>query len=72
MSRPLSTLAAACDRHGVSGRAAASITTSLLQDMQMMSKDNKIKVIDRSKVKITKYMKIFHAFCNVFFKIVKN
>ena len=45
---PSSTLAAACDRHGVSDRAAAPIATAVMQDKQMLSQDNKGQVIDRS------------------------
>ena len=47
---PSSTLAAACDRHGVSDRAAAPIATGVMQD-------NKGKVIDRSQVRKERHKK---------------
>ena len=47
----LPTLDTACDRHGVSDRAAASLTTAVLQDMQVINQGNKSQVIDRSKVR---------------------
>ena len=62
---PLSTLAAACDRYGVSNQAVASIATAVLQDMLMMSLDSKSKVIDRSKVKRERH-KIREEFSRVF------
>ena len=46
-----STLADACKRHGVSDQPAASIATAVLQHAQMMSLDNKSKVIGGSKLK---------------------
>ena len=65
-----STLAAACKRHGVSDQAAASIATAVLQHVQMMSLDNKSKVIGGSKLKreLHKMRKKFHVFCVVHLK----
>ena len=51
MRLSLPTLATACDRHGVSDRAAASLGTAVLQDMQVINQGNKSQVIDRSKVR---------------------
>ena len=49
MSMAMLTLTAGCDRHCISNRAVASTATAKLQDMQMMSQDNRSKVIDRGK-----------------------
>ena len=51
MRLSLPTLATVCDRHGVSDRAAASLATAVLQDMQVINQGNKSQVIDRSKVR---------------------
>ena len=47
----LSSLALACDRHGVSDRAAAGIASALLQDVGIIHEGDVSKVIDRSKVR---------------------
>jgi hypothetical protein len=51
MRVPLPSLAMTCDRYGVSDRAAAAIGTSVLQDVGVVKKDDKSKVIDRSKLR---------------------
>ena len=51
MRMALPALAAACDRHGVSDRAVASLATAVLRDMQIISQNNPSQVIDRSKVR---------------------
>ena len=43
--------AMACDRHGLSDRAAASITTAVLHDFGIVTADDSSKIIDRSKVR---------------------
>ena len=53
----LPTLAAACDRHGVSDRAAATLATAVLQDMQIVHKGDTTQVIDRSKVRRERHKK---------------
>ena len=53
----LPTLPAACDRHGVSDRAAATLATAVLQDMQIVHKGDTTQVIDRSKVKRERHKK---------------
>ena len=53
----LPTLDAACDRHGVSDRAAATLATAVLQDMQIVHKGDTTKVIDRSKVRRERHEK---------------
>ena len=47
----LPSLALACDRHGVSDRAAAGIASAVLQDVGIIHEDDVSKVIDRSKVR---------------------
>ena len=47
----LPSLALACDRHGVSDRAAAGIASAVLQDVGVIHKDDVSKVIDRNKVR---------------------
>ena len=47
----LPSLAIACDRHGVSDRAAAGIVSAVLQDIGIIHSEDKTKVIDRSKVR---------------------
>lgn len=47
----LPSLAIACDRTGVSDRAAAIIASSALQDLGIITKDNPAEVIDRSKLR---------------------
>ena len=47
----LPSVALACGRHGLSDRAAASITSAVLQDMGIVHKDDVIHVIDRSKIR---------------------
>ena len=51
MRMALPALAAACDRHGVFDRAAASLATAVLRDMQIISLSNPRQVIDQSKVR---------------------
>ena len=51
MRLSLPTVATACDRHGLSDRAASSLATAVLQDMGIVSQGNKSQVIDRSKVR---------------------
>ena len=51
MRMALPALAAACDWHGVSDRAAASLATAVLEDMQIISESNLSQVIDRCKVR---------------------
>ena len=53
----LPTLAAACDRHGVSDRAAATLATAVLQDMQIVHQGDTTQVIDRSKVRRERHKK---------------
>ena len=47
----LPAVAMAYDRHGLSDRAAASITTAVLHDFGIVTADDSSKVIDRSKVR---------------------
>ena len=47
----LPSLALACDRHGVSDRAAAGIASAVLQDVGIIHQDDATKVIDRNKVR---------------------
>ena len=49
--KKLPTLATACDRHGVSDRAAAAIASAVLQDFGVLSKEHSFNVIDRSKIR---------------------
>ena len=51
MSAHLPALAAACDRTGVSDRAAAVLVSAVLQNMKMVSPNERSKVIDRSKIR---------------------
>ena len=53
----LPTLAVACDRHGVSDRAAATLATAVLQGMQIVHKSDTTQVIDRSKVRRERHKK---------------
>ena len=53
----LPTLAAACDRHGVSDRAAATLATAVLQDRQIVHQGDTTQVIDRSKVRRERHKK---------------
>ena len=57
MRLSLPTLATACDRHGVSDQAAASLVTAVLQDLQVINQGNKSQVIDRSKVRRERHKK---------------
>ena len=50
-SKTFSKLASACDRTGVSDRAAAIIASSVLHDIEGCSKTNPALVVDRSKVR---------------------
>jgi hypothetical protein len=47
----LATLARACDRHQVSDRAAAAISSAVLQDFGVITQEETSSVIDRSKVR---------------------
>lgn len=47
----LNTVAQVCDRYGLSDRAAAAITSAVLQDVGLISESNKNSVIDRSKIR---------------------
>ena len=47
----LPTLASACDRVGVSDRAAALIVNSLLQDIGAVSSQDTSEVVDRNKIR---------------------
>lgn len=47
----LPTVASACDRTGVSDRAAAAIASAVLKDVGIITEDNKSKVIDRMKIR---------------------
>lgn len=51
MTVRLPSLAKACDRTGISDRAAAIIASSVLQDMRIVSPNDTSKVIDRSKIR---------------------
>ena len=51
MTLRLPSLAKACDRTGVSDRAAAIIASSVLQNMGIVSPNDTSKVIDRSKIR---------------------
>lgn len=56
-SRKLPTLARACDRHGVSDRAAAAIASAVLEDFGILSKEDCFNVIDRNKVRRSRQTK---------------
>ena len=47
----LPTLASSCDRHGLSDRAAASITSAVLQNIGIIHEGDISQVIDRSKIR---------------------
>jgi len=47
----LPTVARACDRLGISDRAAAAIAAAVLQDFGIVSKEDSFKVVDRNKVR---------------------
>lgn len=47
----LPTVAAICDRTGVSDRVAAAIASAVLKDVGIISEENKTKVIDRMKIR---------------------
>ncbi|VEN46785.1 unnamed protein product [Callosobruchus maculatus] len=51
MRQKLSSFARECDRHGISDRTAASISSALLQDIGFISETDTSKVIDRNKVR---------------------
>jgi hypothetical protein len=51
MRQKLSTFSRECDRHGVSDRAAASLSSALMQDLGLVCETNTEKVIDRNKVR---------------------
>ena len=47
----LSSVASACDRHGLSDRAAASIASAVLQDVGIIHDGDVSQVVDRSKIR---------------------
>jgi hypothetical protein len=47
----LPTLAVTCDRYGISDRASAAIASAVLTDVGFISKEDRTRVIDRSKVR---------------------
>ena len=47
----VSALASACDRHDISGRSAAAITSAVLQDFCLIDEYNQDNVVDQSKVR---------------------
>lgn len=51
MRLALPSLAQACDRTGVSDRSAAIIANAVLKDVGLISKEEKSKIIDRSKIR---------------------
>lgn len=51
MRLKLPSVALACDRTGVSDRAAALIANAVLEDLGMVSKDNSAMTIDRMKIR---------------------
>lgn len=51
MRGKLQNLASACDRTGISDRSAAFIVNAALVDLNVISKENVNKVIDRSKIR---------------------
>lgn len=51
MRTVLSTLARECDRTSISDRSAAKISTAVLTDMGIISKEEKSSVIDRHKIR---------------------
>ena len=55
----LPTLAAACDRVGVSDRGAALLASSLLQDIGVVCSNDTSDVIDRNKVRRARQRKRF-------------
>ena len=50
MRSPLLSLAQACDRVGVSSRGAAFIACAVLEDINIISKGDQSKVIDKNKI----------------------
>ena len=51
LRRRLPSLAQACDRHGVSDRAAAAIASAVLQDFCVISDTNLSNVVDQNKIR---------------------
>jgi len=51
MRMELSSFASSCDRYGVSDRVAATIASSMLQDVGLLSTQSPSKVIDRCKIR---------------------
>ena len=47
----MDSLALMCDKTGVSGRAAASIASAVLEDLNLIDKDNTDSIEDRSKLR---------------------
>ena len=53
----LTALALACERHGISDRAAATIASAVLQDIGIVTETNRSSVIDRNKVRQERHRK---------------
>ncbi|CAH1110389.1 unnamed protein product [Psylliodes chrysocephalus] len=51
MRKSLPNLARECDRWGLSDRGAATVSSALLQDLGVLTKDDNSSVIDYSKVR---------------------
>jgi hypothetical protein len=51
LNRDLPTLARACDRHGVSDRAAAALASAVLQDFGLISPEDSKNVVDKNKIR---------------------
>ena len=47
----LPALAVACDRHDLSDRSAAAISTAVLHDMGLVKDDDMINIIDKTKIR---------------------
>ena len=51
MRTKLSTLARECDRYNISDRAAASLATAVLQDLNLVTEEKRENIIDKNKVR---------------------
>src|SRR6218665_4013852 len=51
MRTKLGAFSETCGRHGISDRSAAALASAVLQDVGIITPDNRSKVIDRSKVR---------------------
>ena len=47
----LPTVARECDRRGISDRAAAAISSAILQDLGLIDHNDQSSVVDRSKIR---------------------